>query len=71
MWTDKDTIAILWGVEDVQRQANTIGVKLTKEECRRVLEACLKYHDACFGLSWDDITTHIQSMFGDRIRKAA
>ena len=24
MWTDKDTIAILWGVEDVQTQANIL-----------------------------------------------
>lgn len=67
-WTDKNTIAILWGVEDVQTQAATKGLKLTKKECRQVLELCLKYHDACFGLSWDILDHHIVDLFGHRIK---
>ena len=71
MWTDKDTIAILWGVEDVQTQAAVRGLKLTKKECRKVLEACLNYHDATLGLSWDILDHHIIVLFGDRIGKEA
>ena len=71
MWTDKNTIALLWGVEDVQTQAATRGLKLTKKECRQVLELCLKYHDACFGLSWDILDLHICDLFRNRIGKVA
>jgi hypothetical protein len=71
MWTDKNTIAILWGVEDVQTQATIRGLKLTKKECRKVLEACLNSHDATLGLSWDILDHHIIVLFGDRIGKEA
>ena len=71
MWIDKNTIAILWGVEDVQIQALHRGLKLTKKECRQILEACLNCHDATLGLSWDILDHHIIVLFGDRIGKAA
>ena len=67
MWTDKDTIAILWGVEDVARQALIRGLKLSKKECRKVLEECLNSHDATLGLSWDILDHHICEMFAERI----
>ena len=35
MWTDKNTIAILWGVEDVKTQATIRGLKLTKKNAAR------------------------------------
>jgi hypothetical protein len=71
MWTDKNTIAILWGVEDVQTQANVRGLKLTRKECRQVLEECLNSHDATLGLSWDILDHHIVNLFSHRIGKAA
>ena len=70
-WVDDDHISILWNVEDVERQAEVNGLKLTKAECREVLDACLDGHDANFGISWDTLDHHICHLFGDRIGKAA
>lgn len=70
-WLDKDTIAIQWGVEDVLFQAKVRNIKLTRKECRQVLEECLKNHDATLGLSWDILDHHIMTMFGDRVGRAA
>ena len=70
-WVDDDHISILWNVEDVENQAKKNGLKLTKEECRQVLDACLDGHDANFGISWENLDHHICHLFGDRIGKAA
>ena len=70
-WVDDDHISILWNVEDVREQAKNKNIKLNKEECRQVLDLCLKYHDACYGISWDTLDQHIFDLFGDRIGKAA
>ena len=70
-WVDDNHISILWNVEDVQTQAAVRGLKLTKEECREVLDACLECHDANFGISWETLDFHINNMFGDRIGKVA
>ena len=70
-WVDDDHISILWNVEDVKRQAEVNGLKLTKAECREVLDACLDGHDANFGISWDTLDFHINNLFGDRIGKVA
>jgi hypothetical protein len=70
-WVDDDHISILWNVEDVQTQAKVNGLKLTKAECREVLDACLDGHDANFGISWETLDFHINDMFGDRIGKVA
>ena len=70
-WVDDDHISILWNVEDVQTQAKVNQLKLTKDECREVLDACLDGHDANFGISWDTLDFHINNMFGDRIGKVA
>jgi hypothetical protein len=70
-WVGDDHISILWNIEDVERQAEVNGLKLTKAECREVLDACLDGHDANFGISWDTLDFHINNLFGDRIGKVA
>ena len=70
-WVDDNHISILWNIDDVKRQAEISGLKLTKKECRKVLEACLNSHDATLGLSWDILDHHIIVLFGDRIGKEA
>jgi len=65
-WVDDDHISILWNVDDVKEQAKNKNIKLNKEECREVLDACLKYHDANIGISWDILDDHIFDLFGDR-----
>ena len=66
-WVDDDHISILWNVEDVQTQAKVSGLKLTKAECREVLDECLNGHDANIGLSWDILDHHIYNLFSERI----
>ena len=70
-WVDDNHISILWNIDDVRRQAEISGLKLTKQECRDVLDACLDGHDANIGISWDILDYHICNLFGDRIGKAA
>ena len=69
-WVDDDHISILWNVEDVERQAEVNGLKLTKAECREVLDACLNQHDANIGISWDILDHHIWHLFGHRTKAA-
>lgn len=69
-WVDDDHISILWNVEDVQTQAAARSLKLTKEECRQVLDACLNQHDANIGISWDILDHHIWHLFGHRKKVA-
>lgn len=73
MWidVDKNTIAICWGVEDVQRQATIRGLKLSKKECQQVLERVLDTHDATLGVSWDTLDDIIIHLFSNRIVEAA
>ena len=68
-WVDDDHISILWNVEDVREQAKHRNIKLNKEECRQVLDLCLKYHDASVGISWDIIDHHTWNLFGDRSKQ--
>lgn len=68
-WVDDDHISILWNVDDVKEQAKNKNIKLNKEECRQVLDLCLKYHDANHGISWDTLNYHIFDLFGDRIKQ--
>jgi hypothetical protein len=69
-WVDDDHISILWNVEDVKEQAQNINIRLNKEECRQVLDLCLKYHDANVGISWEILDTHILDLFGHRKKVA-
>ncbi len=69
-WVSDDHISILWNVDDVKEQAKNKNIKLNKEECRQVLDLCLKYHDANHGISWDTLNHHIFDLFGHR-KKAA
>ena len=71
-WVGDDHISILWNVDDVKSHAKMIrNIKLSKDECRQVLDLCLKYHDANYGISWDVLDQHICDLFSERIKKAA
>jgi hypothetical protein len=49
--TDADFITILWQVDDVQAQRPD----LTTAQCRQVLKALERNHDATIGINWDVI----------------
>tara|TARA_R110002050_G_scaffold44339_1_gene105678 strand:+ start:3517 stop:3726 length:210 start_codon:yes stop_codon:yes gene_type:complete len=48
-------IHITWCTEDVLETAKEMNVKLTEEEADEVLFSIESNHDACFGVSWDNI----------------
>lgn len=65
-WLNQDTIAIEWNVEDVREQAKLKDIDLNNEQCRKVLELCLKYHDGSVGINWDVIDYHILDLFKNK-----
>ena len=69
-WHGDDHIVILWNIEDVKHQAECMKIKLNKDECREVLDACLEGHDASIGISWDILEHHIWNLFKHK-KKAA
>mgnify|MGYP006899692038 CR=1 FL=1 len=67
-WIDKDTISLQWSILDVKQQLKDRNKKekLSKEECREVLDRCLRRHDATMGLSWDIMDIHIDDFLEER-----
>ena len=63
-WVDDNHISILWNVDDVATQAKIMKIKLNKQQCRDVLDACLDQHDATIGISWDILEHHIYNLYG-------
>ena len=51
----KYEIAIIWNHEDVRHQAEAMGVTLTDEQVKNVLDHVERKHDANYGISWDTI----------------
>lgn len=68
-WINQDTIVIEWSVGDVREQAKLKDIDLNNKQCRKVLEQCLKYHDASVGINWDIIDHHIFDLFGNKNNK--
>ena len=60
--TDIDTIKLEWCTEDILHECP----RLTKDQARKVLEHCLRKHDATIGLSWDVIRCHADTLFPTR-----
>ena len=67
-WIDKDTISLEWSTLDVKQQLidRNKKEKLNIEECREVLDRCLRRHDATMGLSWDIMDIHIDDVLEER-----
>lgn len=57
-----DTIAIMWGIDDVLAQANDDEVEITEDEARKILAHLDDYHDANEGISWTTISV-VTDMF--------
>jgi hypothetical protein len=63
-------IAIIWTIEDVLQQAKDQGTPLTLEEALEVLSLLDTEHNATIGISWDTISTTIDTVIKDREEKA-
>ena len=54
-----DEICIAWHIEDVHEAAKNIGVSLTNDQAREVLQRVKNNHDASIGVNWDSIQADI------------
>lgn len=63
-WNSKNSIFFEWSVEDVKQQLKDRNKKekLSIEDCREVLDLCLKNHDAQYGMNWDTMNIYIDQV---------
>lgn len=54
----RDSVPFFWWVEDVKE----VAPKLTKAQCREVLEAAHDNHDATIGVNWDVLAYHAEGV---------
>jgi len=54
-----EAIVIIWCATDVKERAKEKGIELTQEKVKNILESMKRRHDACIGINWDVIDTHI------------
>jgi len=65
-WDKSTSIAIRWGIEDVKLRAEeTKGLKLTDQQCLKVLKGIHKTHDADIGINWTTIDCGIENFLDD------
>lgn len=67
-WKDKNTVSFDWCVTDVKQQLKdrNIKIKFSIEDCREVLDRCLRRHDASLGMSWDIMDCHIDDVLDEK-----
>lgn len=59
-WQDK--IALVWCAEDVTHTAEEMGRDLSEDQVREVLDNLLHYHDAEYGVCWENIRYQIREV---------
>ena len=59
-WNDKNSIVILWHIDDVK----SIRPDLSDEQCMEVLNMVARNHDAEAGVNWGVIEYWIDELFG-------
>lgn len=58
---DKVFALAIWQAEDIHHQATTDGVEVTEDEANDILDSLEHNHDACYGISWDTVSSQIWS----------
>jgi len=69
--TRGDEVSITWCIEDVKQrieERNEAGeeIEMSDDECRTVLRALERKHDATIGINWDTIDYWIDEIIRDR-----
>ena len=55
-----------WCEDDITDQCEQIGVELSQDETRRVLEMIVKAHDCEIGINWNSINSAIDAVLEAR-----
>lgn len=50
-----DTIAIIWGIDDLKPIAKELGISCTDDEARELLASMDRHHDAEYGICWETL----------------
>lgn len=66
-----DFITVEWRVDDVRERAGVLGVELSLDEQRQVLQRVDRHHDANIGICWDVIDNHIDDFVIERLELPA
>jgi hypothetical protein len=61
-----ESIAIFWGFEDILGEAKEMGIKLTKEQAKEILQEIDMRHDATIGVNWDVLRVYIENYSSER-----
>ena len=59
-------MTVLWSVEDIKAQAESMDIELSEEEAEEVLKTAIDNHDANVGINWEVIGTQIQISFPEK-----
>ena len=52
-WTDR--VAVVWQSDDILEKAEELGIQLTKQQVRDILQVLIDKHDCEHGITWDTI----------------
>lgn len=59
--------AVVWAVEDVQMEAEEMGITISVEDAEEVLDAITFDHDATIGVNWDVIRFHLDRFVEEKV----
>lgn len=54
--------AVVWAVEDIQMEAQEMGITISPEDAEEVLDSITFDHDANVGVNWDVIRFHLENL---------
>ena len=76
-YNSNNSIAIVWSIEDVKDQLEILNedmpekvdLELTDDDCMEVLDRVKRYHDANYGVTWENLYQGIEYCFEDEINE--
>ena len=54
-------IAIIWQIDDINGQAESMGIDISEEQAIDILYDMDANHDACYGICWDTIDYYLSN----------
>ena len=69
-YNEENSIAIIWSIEDVRQVLKNFDTKLnlSDKECMEILKRVEDKQDCNFGITWEDISCVIESMYWEELK---
>jgi len=58
---NKNQIAHIWDIEDIQERGKQIGIKVSVKKARLILQEVDRHKDANYGISWETFDYYIEN----------